>query len=98
LQSGSPIYLLLWPEVIQLCFDASDAATAHGDRPWAAHVLGQLLAEDPGALPVALRLSEVYVEMGLFGEARTVLEAAAVRAPNNMQIRAALEALRRHSN
>lgn len=47
---------------------------------------------------MALRLSEVYVEMGLFGEARTVLEAAAVRAPNNMQIRAALEALRRHSN
>jgi O-antigen ligase/tetratricopeptide (TPR) repeat protein len=97
LGQGSMIYLLLWPQVTQLVLDASAAAATQGDLPQAAQVLAQLLAEDPGAPAVALRLSEIYVQMGQLRAARTVLEGAAAREPENEQIRAALQALSRQS-
>ncbi len=91
---GSIIYTRLWPEVTYLFLDAAALSVRRGDVPHAAQVLQDLLAEDPSAVPAALRLSTIYRQLGRSADARRVLEAVAARLPDNAEIRAALDALR----
>ncbi len=59
LGSATVIYLFLWPEVTGLVLDAADLAARRGDMAQAVLWLRAVLAEDPGAVAVALRLSEL---------------------------------------
>jgi O-antigen ligase len=87
---GSVIYALLWPEVVGLVVDAADLDVRQGELAQAAAMLRRLLAEYPGAVPAAVRLSEVYVAMGRNEDARTVLLAAAAQVPDSPELLQAL--------
>lgn len=91
---GSIIYARLWPEVMTLYLDAAEMFVDRVNLPQAAQVLREFLTEDPSAVPAAMRLSTIYIQMGRPAEARALLKATADRVPDNAQIRAALEALR----
>jgi O-antigen ligase len=53
------LYAFLWPEVTGLVLDATDLAVRGGDIAAPIVWLRDVLAEDPGAAAVALRLSEL---------------------------------------
>jgi predicted Zn-dependent protease len=91
---GSPLYSLLWPEVVAVATDAADLHVRRGDLVQAAWVLQLLLADNPGTVPAAIRLGRVYLTMGRKDEARAVLLAAAGHVPNSQELQQALEALR----
>jgi putative inorganic carbon (HCO3(-)) transporter len=87
---GSVIHMLLWPQVVGLVVDAADFDVQQGDLAQAAVTLRRLLAEYPGAVPAAVRLSEVYVAMGRKEDARAVLMAAAAQVPDSLDLQRAL--------
>ncbi len=91
---GSVIYLQTWQKVVNLVLDGADLSTRRGNLSEAAQVLQELLSEDPSVVRAAVRLGAIYMTMGRQDDARKVLEAAAARAPNDAEIRAALKALR----
>jgi O-antigen ligase/Tfp pilus assembly protein PilF len=94
LGQGSPLYLLLWPEVTVLFHDAAEWAVAQGDLDQAAQILERVLAEDPAAVGTVLRLSDLYVKMHRPDDARALLDATVRRVPNNPDLMKALNALR----
>ncbi len=91
---GEFLYQAQWRKVIVLVVDDAQLAIQRGHRDEAVEVLRAALSEDPGAIPVAVRLSAIYAGMGRSTDARTVLTAAALQRPDSQEIRAALEALR----
>jgi O-antigen ligase/Tfp pilus assembly protein PilF len=91
---GGLFYEAQWRKVLVLVVDDAELATQRGHRDEPVEVLRSALNEDPGAIPVAVRLGALYAAMGRPIEARAVLAAAAAQAPDNPEIRAALDALR----
>lgn len=87
---GSLLHLFLWPEILPLVLDAAEFAVEAGDVARAERMLEQVLAEDPSAIPAALRLSALYVSSGRPAAARAVLEEAARHVPGDERIRRAL--------
>lgn len=91
---GGFFYQDRWRKVVVLVIDDAELAVRRGHPDHAVEVLRAALREDPGAIPVAVRLSALYTAMGRAADARIVLTAAAVRSPDSPEIRAALDALR----
>ncbi len=94
LSRGGVIYQGLWEKVVDLFMESAELFVRRGAPAEATRVLGELLAEDPGAVRVAVRCAALYREMGRLDEARTVLEAASAKAPDSAEIHAALKTLR----
>jgi len=91
---GSVIYQPLWQKVVDLVMERAELFVRRGARAEATRILGELLAEDPGAVRAAVRLAALYQEIGRLDEARAVLKAADAHAPDSAEIQAALKALR----
>lgn len=87
------LYAFLWPEVTNLVLDAADLLVRDGDLAHPVMWLRAVHEEDSGAVPVALRLSGLYLEMRRVTDAREVLETTAGRVPNDPDIVKALRAL-----
>ncbi len=94
LAEGSVIYQDLWRKVVDLFMDSAELSVRRGNRTQATQVLGELLAEDPGAVPAAVQLAALYRELGRPDRARTVLEAAVAQVPDSAELQAALKTLR----
>jgi len=87
------LYAFLWPEITNLVLDAADLAIHRTQRIDAVMWMQAVLAEDPGATAIALRLSGLYLEMGRLADARAILESTAARVPDDPDIVKALRAL-----
>src|SRR2546425_3854463 len=87
------LYSFLWPEITNLVLDAADLAIQRKQTIEAVMWMQAVLAEDPGATAVALRLSGLYLEMGRLADARAILESTAARVPDDPDIVKALRAL-----
>src|SRR5438876_1017394 len=80
------LYAFLWPEITNLVLDAADLAIHRTQRIDAVMWMQAVLAEDPGATAIALRLSGLYLEMGRLADARAILESTAARVPDDPDI------------